>query len=86
MGIHEMYGRLAEQHGEECARHHRTIDLLRQIAAGEVDPGRLVVTEDTWTVIPADAPILKAVDDDVVTLGEEAVGEIERLVRQAEEG
>lgn len=59
--IHAMYGKLAVRHEQECAAHLQTIDLLRRVVAGEIDSARVVVTDNTWTLLPADVPVLKTV-------------------------
>ncbi len=50
MDMHQLYGKLAEELEGERTAHRATVDLLRKVIAGEVDPELVVVTDYTWTV------------------------------------
>lgn len=55
--IYELYGRLAETYEEQRAAHLNTIDVLRRVAIGEIYPAQLVVSENTWQVVPLAQPV-----------------------------
>lgn len=50
MNIYEMYGRLAESSQELQTFHAMTMDLLKKLKAGEVDPSKLALTENGWKI------------------------------------
>lgn len=50
MNVYEMYGRLAETKSQMDDFARTTLDLLRRIQSGEVDPSRLVISESSWTL------------------------------------
>lgn len=50
MNIYEMYGRKAEQCETLIGQFLATLDLLRQIHDGAVQPSQLVVTDKGWTL------------------------------------
>ncbi len=56
MNIYERFGRLTEQHDEEQRNHVLSLNLLRGIVEGKVDPARVKMNESGWTLVPVEAP------------------------------
>ena len=50
MRIYTIYGRLAEQHDEAIEFHQRTLQLLRDVVTGKVEPSQLRITDVGWSV------------------------------------
>lgn len=52
MNIYELYGRLTEQHRNECLEHRKTLKLLGDIKRGATNIENVEVREDGWNILP----------------------------------
>ena len=38
------------------AEHRKTLEILRQVVSGELDPKRVKVSDDGWSILPDEPP------------------------------
>ncbi len=57
-------GRLYAELEQERLQHRRTLEVLRQVVAGELEVSRLEVESGGWRILPAAAPILRGLTTD----------------------
>lgn len=57
MNIYELYGRLAEGNQANIETFQKTLTLLRDLKAGDIDLKQLTVTNSGWTVNPPEEDV-----------------------------